>query len=223
MQQIALWADRLRDLSAMGLRFATDIYDQERYRAIQDLAMEMLARATGSSLADLEPLRVPVLSHPTPFVGGDAAVIDGAGCILLVQRADNGRWAMPGGALEVGESPAEGVKREVLEETGVRCQPLALVGLFDSRYCGVVSPHHLYLITFLCRPVDGEAPDQPSHADEVLDVGWFKEDRLPDNLHPGTASRLRLAYRVWRNGEPAFFDRLGLPDHGWKGSDGQPG
>jgi ADP-ribose pyrophosphatase YjhB (NUDIX family) len=47
----------------------------------------------------------------------DAAIFDHSGRILLIQRADNGRWAMPGGAAEVGETPSEAVVREVREET----------------------------------------------------------------------------------------------------------
>jgi len=93
----------------------------------------MLALATGETWEQIEPLRATIFSKPTPVTGGDAAIIDDEGRILLIQRADNGLWAMPGGALEVGETPAEGVVREALEETGVHCQPIALVGVFDSR------------------------------------------------------------------------------------------
>ena len=99
-QQIAAWADKLRDISALGLMFANSSYDRERYQTLQDMAMSMLALATGDRLDQLEPLRAPVFSRPTPFAVGDAAVIDRLGRILLIQRADNAKWAMPGGALE---------------------------------------------------------------------------------------------------------------------------
>ena len=111
-EQIALWADKLRDISAMGLHFSKNVHDEEAFRAVQTIAMEMLALATGESLEHMESLRASVFSRPTPISAGDAAVIDDRGQILLVQRADNGKWAMPGGALEVGETPAEGVVRE---------------------------------------------------------------------------------------------------------------
>jgi hypothetical protein len=55
-QQLTLWADRLRDLSAMGLHFAGNVYDQAHYRAVQDIAMAMLALATGGSVEQMEPL-----------------------------------------------------------------------------------------------------------------------------------------------------------------------
>jgi len=205
-EQIALWADKLRDISAMGLRFSLSLYDEERYRAVQDVALALSALAGGQTMADLEPLRASVFARPTPLVGGDAGIIDDCGRILLIRRADNGRWAMPGGALEVGETPAEGVVREVLEETGVQCQPVALVGVFDSRRSGLVSRHHLYVITFLCRPLDQPAIAPPSHALEALATRWFGEEELPADLHPGTALRIPHVFHTWRQGGSAFFD-----------------
>ena len=205
-KRILLWADKLRDHSASGLTYAETIYDRDRYRAIQDTAMEMAALATGQPLATLEPLREPIFSRPNPLIGGEGAVIDAKGRILLIQRADSRLWAMPGGALEVGETPAEGVTREVLEETGVQAEPLALAGVFDSRFSGVTGSHHLYLFVVLCRPIECAEPHEPSHAEESLDRGWFAEHALPGDLHGGTGARIAEAYRVWRDGGPAYLD-----------------
>jgi ADP-ribose pyrophosphatase YjhB (NUDIX family) len=205
-EKIALWADRLRDISAMGLHFAKNVHDKGAFRAVQTIAMEMLALATGASMEQMEPLRAPVFSRPTPIAAGDAAVIDDRGRILLVKRADNGKWAMPGGALEVGETPAEGVVRETLEETGVRCRAVSLIGVFDSRLCGTTSRHHLYHFTFLCEPLNEGGPQKPSHAFEVLDVDWFPEDSLPKTIDPGHVTRIPQAFRVWHGDPRAFFD-----------------
>jgi ADP-ribose pyrophosphatase YjhB (NUDIX family) len=207
-EQLALWADQLRDLSAMGLRFTKDKYTTERYQNIQNIAMAMLALATGELPEQMEPLRAPIFSRPTPFSVADAAVINDEGRMLLIQRADNSLWAMPGGALEVGETPAAGAAREALEETGVHCQAISLVGIFDSRLCGTLSRHHLYHFVFLCRPTDGRQSGPPSHANEVLDVGWFPEVELPDSIDPGHVTRIPEAFRVWRGDQRAFFDRI---------------
>ncbi len=204
-EQIALWADKLRDISAMGLLFTKNVHDELAFRAVQTIAMEMLARATGEPWEQIEPLRAAVFSRPTPFAVGDAAVIDDEGRILLIQRADNGKWAMPGGALEVGETPAEGVVRETLEETGIHCQVVALVGVFDSRFCGTTSRHHLYQFAFLCKPINKER-EQPSHALEVLDARWFAESALPEDIDPGHQSRIPEAFRVWHGDSRVFFD-----------------
>ena len=206
-EKLICWAEKLRDVSALGLRFAKDVYDREHFKAVQDIAMEMHALATETPLAEMEPLRAPIFSRPTPIAVGDAAVIDDEGCILLIRRADNGQWAMPGGALEVSETPAEGVLREAFEESGVRAEAVALVGVFDSRLCGTVSRHHLYQFVFLCRPTNGHTAETPTHAHETLGAAWFAEDALPGDLDPGHATRIPYAFRVWRGEGGAFFDR----------------
>ncbi len=111
----------------------------------------------------------------------------------MIQRADNGLWAMPGGALEVGETPAEGVAREAWEETGIRCLPITLVGVFDSRRCGMKARHHLYAFLFLCRPL-AEPVENPSHAIEVKQTGWFAEHALPEEIDPGHRTRIPEAF-----------------------------
>jgi ADP-ribose pyrophosphatase YjhB (NUDIX family) len=204
--QLALWAERLRDISAMGLNFSKNFHDQEAYGSVQTIAMEMSAAAAGLSFDEIAPLRSTIFARPTPLAVGDGAVIDGDGRILLIQRADNGKWAMPGGALMVGETPAAGVIREVLEETGVPCRAVGLVGVFDSRLCGTQTGHHLYHFQFLCAPLAERDPDKQSHALEVLDVGWFSAEALPAEIDPGHVTRIPAAYRMW-HGDPApFFD-----------------
>ncbi|MBN1219665.1 MAG: NUDIX hydrolase N-terminal domain-containing protein [Anaerolineae bacterium] len=206
-ETIARWADKLRDISALGLKFSQNIYDLENYRVIQNIALEMFALATGQSPDQIEPLREPILSRPTPFSVGDAAVINNAGEILLIQRADSRKWALPGGAMSVGETPAEGVAREALEETGVRCQPIELVGVYDSRFHRDASPHHLYVFVFLCQLLENET-EEPSHALEILDQGWFAEDNLPAPLELSHIPRIRDAFETWRGNCRAFFDGM---------------
>ena len=193
IEQVALWADQLRAMSAHGLHYVDNAYDAERYQQIMEIALAMVAFASGETMADLEPLRGTV-------------IIDDQERLLLIRRADNGLWAMPGGALEVGETPAEGVVREALEEAGVYSEAVGLVGIFDSRFCGTKSRHHLYQITFLCRPLD-KAPTQPSHAHETLETAWFTEAELPDAIDPGHSRRIPIAFQIVRGERQPFFDR----------------
>lgn len=205
VERIARWADKLRDISAMGSHFAENPYDKENYAVIQEIALGMMALAGGDEIADLEPIRDTVLSRPTPFSVGDGAVIDDNGRLLLIQRADNGLWAMPGGALEVNETPAEGVLREVLEETGVAAEAVTLVGVHDSRLNGTTSRFHLYHFLFLCRPT-GTTAVAPTHPQETLAMGWFAQDELPVDLDPGHATRIPEAFRVWQGDWRPYFD-----------------
>lgn len=68
------------------------------------------------------------------------------GRILLIQRADNGLWATPGGGCDVGESAATTGEREVWEETGYRVKVTNLLGIFDSRHCRSQMGSQLYHI-----------------------------------------------------------------------------
>jgi ADP-ribose pyrophosphatase YjhB (NUDIX family) len=205
-ERIALWADRMRDISALGLRYANNIYDKEHFRAIQDIALEMFALASGEPLEAVEPLRDTLFARPTPLAVGDGAVINERGEILLIRRADNRLWAMPGGGFMVGETPAEGAVREVFEETGVRCEPVALVGVHDSRGLPAAFRQQLYMFLFLCRPLAGGHVATPSHDNETLEMGWFAEEELPADLDPRHVTRIPEAFRVWRGDGRAYFD-----------------
>ena len=98
-EQLAFWSDKLRDMAATGLKYAQNIYDYERYQAIQQIAIKMLALATERPLAELEPLRETIFARMSPLVAGTAAIIDDDGKILLMRRSDNRLWNMPGGIL----------------------------------------------------------------------------------------------------------------------------
>ena len=199
--RLVAWADKLRDISAAGLQYATTIYDRERYAATQQIAMEMVALTTAQPLAQIEALRETLFNRFSPTVAGAAAVIRDDGRILLMRRSDIPRWDMPGGVLEVGETPAEGVVREVLEETGVRCKPIMLVGVYDSRRWDVGPSRHaqqMYKFTFLCVVLNhGEINSPPSHSNETLATGWFAEDDLPAELNEGHRQRIADSFRFW--------------------------
>jgi mutator protein MutT len=108
-----------------------------------------------------------------PCVG---AVIRKDGLILLQQRADDGRWGLPGGAIDPGEAPARAVVREVYEEVGLRVRPVRLLGVFGGfPRCRHVYPNgdevQLLVHLFLCESRGGELRCQPS---EVTDIRYFQ-------------------------------------------------
>nr|VFK47327.1 MAG: ADP-ribose pyrophosphatase YjhB, NUDIX family [Candidatus Kentron sp. TC] len=210
-KQLSLWADKLRNISARGLCYAKNSHDRENYRVLRAIAMEIFALQTGQSVERMEKMHAPLFSRPTPLSCGEGAVIDDKGNMLLMQRPDSGLWILPGGLLEVGETPAEGVAREVLEETGVHCEIIGLVGLFNVDFDVACFPHQIYLSTFLCKRSASAVPDAPLlHPGEVADVGWFAENALPGNLYPQSMLHITEAFRVWRGDKRAFFDGLPL-------------
>ena len=70
----------------------------------------------------------------------NVVVVNDAGEILLIRRTDNGNWAVPGGAIDLGESVAQAAVRETLEESGIECAITGIVGIYSD-------PRHVILYT----------------------------------------------------------------------------
>ena len=94
----------------------------------------------------------------TPLVGVGAVVVE-ENRVLLVRRGQEplkGKWSLPGGMLELGETLEDGVAREVSEETGLSVEPVELIELLDKvhRENGRVRYHYV-IADYLCRVVGG--------------------------------------------------------------------
>ncbi|MFB7915250.1 NUDIX domain-containing protein [Streptomyces sp. NPDC056061] len=124
-----------------------------------------------------------------------AFVQNDAGDILLIQRSDNGRWALPGGGHDVGESISDTVVREVWEETGIRAEVVDMSGIYTD-------PGHVMLyddgearqqfsICFRARPVGGAVRT----SDETTQVRWVSPADLAEfDIHP--TMRLRIEHAM---------------------------
>ncbi|GAA2632603.1 NUDIX hydrolase [Paractinoplanes durhamensis] len=109
--------------------------------------------------------------------GATAVVFDGGGRVLLLRRGDNGQWSLPAGMVDPGEQPSDAALREVLEETGIVAEILAVAGVATHPVVYPNGDRCEYLnIWFRCRAVGGVLA---ADGDESLDVGWFALDALP--------------------------------------------
>lgn len=115
--------------------------------------------------------------------GADALILDDEGRVLLVRRADDGLWAMPGGWVEPGETPELAVVRETLEETGLVVSARRL--LHTARRAGSV--HHIYD----CVVLGGEL--RPSH--ESTEVA-FRSHGAVEEWHADHRLRIQAAIEV---------------------------
>lgn len=131
----------------------------------------------------------PLANRVVP--AASAVVVNTVGQVLLHRRTDNGLWSIPGGAMEPGESIAETVVREVLEETGVDVEPQAIVGIYsDPRHVVEYSDGEVrqqFSVCIACIPIGGEL--RPNA--ESLDVRYFAPDALSAvEMHPSIRRRL---------------------------------
>jgi 8-oxo-dGTP pyrophosphatase MutT (NUDIX family) len=149
--------------------------------------------STGKPLAKL-----PKVIRP----GTCAAVFNERGEVLLQKRSDNGFWSMPGGAIDPGESAAQGALREVWEETGLQVRIVRLVGVYSdprnymiTQYPGGDIVHNVSLC-FVCERISGTL--QISH--ESTDIGYFPVEALPEPMMP--SHRIRLQDVLAQQREP---------------------
>jgi len=186
----------LRRVAEAGLAYSDNPYDRERYTQLTRLAAEIAEAGLGASADVIEEILKAERGYPTPKVDV-RAVVPRDGKILLVKEAADGRWALPGGWADVGETPAECTAREVLEEAGYVVKPAKLLALFDkSKHEHPREFWWIYKAFFLCHLVGG-AP-QPSH--ETLEVGFFAEGEIPPlSLHRTTEGQLRRMFEHLRN------------------------
>ncbi|MCI3276235.1 NUDIX hydrolase [Streptomyces cylindrosporus] len=124
-----------------------------------------------------------------------ALVRNDTGHILMIRRSDNGRWALPGGGHDVGESISDTVVREVGEETGIHVEVTGLSGIYTDpghvmRYDdGEVRQQ--FSLCFRARPTGGELRTSA----ETPQVAWVAPADLPTlDIHP--TMRLRIDHAL---------------------------
>lgn len=130
-------------------------------------------------------LRKELGSRPLIMAGAGVIIINEKDEILLGRRTDNGWWDYPAGSMELGESFEECARREVLEETGLKCGKLEfLMDLSGSdSFYEYPNGDQVYLagILYICRDYTGELKVQE---EEVFEQDFFQIDHLPEGTVP---------------------------------------
>jgi ADP-ribose pyrophosphatase YjhB (NUDIX family) len=124
-----------------------------------------------------------VTDLPRHSVSVAGVVFDQHDRVLAIRRRDNGQWQPPGGVLELGETFEEGVRREVLEETGVHIQVERLTGVYKHMKMGVVA------LVFRCVHTGGA----PRASDESYEARWLALPVALRSMPPTFAVRVEDA------------------------------
>ncbi|MFI1470603.1 NUDIX hydrolase [Streptomyces wuyuanensis] len=119
-------------------------------------------------------------STPLHSVSVAGAVMREDGRLLAIRRADNGTWELPGGVLELTETPEDGVAREVWEETGIHVEVDQLSGVYKNTTRGIVA------LVFRCKPSAGTERT----SDESTAVAWLTPEEVAERMSEVYAVRL---------------------------------
>ena len=152
------------------------------------------------------PLAPPVLKagrefpdYPRVGVGG---VVVNNGRVLLIRRGQQplkGRWSLPGGLVEVGETLIEALRRELKEETGLDVEPVQILGIFERILLGRRSSlgrrrvrYHYVLVDYVCRLRRSRRPPKLRPATDVTAACWVRPEQLRDYQVTAQARKVML-------------------------------
>ncbi|MBB3662476.1 MULTISPECIES: NUDIX hydrolase [Prauserella salsuginis group] len=138
----------------------------------------------------------PDAPAPNRIVPAVTAVVrNAAGELLLIERTDNGLWALPGGAQDLGESVPDAVRREVAEETGITVDVTAISGIYsDPKHVIAYDDGEVrqeFSLCFHARPTGGSLRASA----ESRRVHWVSPDEI-DRLPMDRAMRLRVDHGI---------------------------
>ena len=168
------WAREIFSLSQSGITYSGNQYDIERYKRLQEITAEIIASQSEISKQSALNSFSMQAGYITPKVDVRGAVVRD-GKILLIQERADGKWAMPGGWADLGNSPASVAEREVWEESGFRVKAEKIVAVIDANRIEPMEFYHAYKIIFLCKLLEGE----PRTSYETLAVDFFDLNHLP--------------------------------------------
>jgi ADP-ribose pyrophosphatase YjhB (NUDIX family) len=196
------WSREIYSLAQAGLTYSTNEFDLDRYRRLQGISAEIIASQSDLEKAEVLESFSMQSGYATPKVDVRAAVIRD-GRILLVQERADGRWSMPGGWADLGDSPSANVMREVWEESGFKVRVKKVIAVYDGNRIQPMEFYHSYKLVFLCKIIGGEA--RISY--ETLAVDFFESANLPELSFLRTSERMieeAFAQLIDENRKTAF-------------------
>src|SRR4051794_23964046 len=154
----------------------------------------------GKRIDYLDDPGAPEATSLVPSV--NVGVLNESGELLLIRRTDNENWAMPGGAMDIGETIAAAGVRETREETGIDCEIVRLVGVYTNprhvmEYTSNGEVRQECSLVFAARPTGGKETTSA----ESSEVRWVQSDEL-QRLPMHASMRQRVEHVVEGRDEP---------------------
>lgn len=127
------WSQRLQAIAQNGLTYSDNPYDVERYKQMRTIASEVMSSYSDLEATYLQDLFAKEQGYATPKIDARGAVFED-NRILLVKEREDGCWTLPGGWVDVGDTPSGAVEREIYEESGYEAQATKLIAVYDRNH-----------------------------------------------------------------------------------------
>jgi len=195
---------QIQALSEIGIHYAHNEFDHERYREISGICFSLI-----SDITDLpvEKIRISMMEsdgYKTPKVDVRAVVFNDQDEILMVKERIDDCWSLPGGWADIGYTPSEVAVKETREEAGALVDPQRILAILDKRcHDHPLDIFYIYKIFLECRFIGWVEKD----CKETSETGFFGLNNLPSlSLPRNTLSQLELMFdfRSGKRTQPVF-------------------
>ena len=189
------WAMELQSLAQAGLTYGKDLYDRERYERIREISAEIMAYQTDMPIQKVKGLFCNETGYQTPKLDTRAAIFQN-GNILLVKE-NNGKWALPGGWVDVNVSVKENTIKEVKEEAGLDVTADKVIAIQDrSKHNLPVYAYGVCKIFVLCTIIGGAFKKNI----ETTGFAYFSENELPElATEKNNAEQIKMCFDAYRD------------------------
>jgi ADP-ribose pyrophosphatase YjhB (NUDIX family) len=169
-----------------------------------EIAAEMISENSGIEYLPLARAFRSQIGYATPKIDVRAAVFADQQLLMVRERIDGG-WTLPGGWVDVGDTPSRAAERETWEEAGFHVKAFKVIGVYDANRRNPIEVFHAFKIVFQCNILDGA----PRPSNETSEVRFFAQSEIP-TVFSGertTARHIADIFASLRNPDsPTVFD-----------------
>ncbi|WP_106495577.1 NUDIX hydrolase [Lentibacillus sp. Marseille-P4043] len=198
------WAKQIQSLSQSGLAFSNNKFDIERYEALRQISIEIIAKYTDLELEKVTNLFANETGYQTPKVDVRGVVFKDNKILMVKEKIDD-RWSLPGGFCDIGFSASENAVKEIKEESGYDVKARKLLTVLDmNKHPRPPQAYHYYKIFIQCEIIGGNA----TTGVETKGISFFPEQDLPGlSTSRDTESQINLLFDFLRDPDKAaVFD-----------------
>ncbi len=187
--------DEIRAIAQNGLYYTKDNYDRERYEKLMNIATKEYSDICGINEASIKKIFEKELGYITPKVGVNGIIFFNDK-ILLEKRSDDNKWGIPGGWVEVGESPQESLVREIKEETNLDVKVGNIIDVYSRCPGDFGFPYSSCHLVFYCEVLNGEL----KKSFESKEVGFYNYKELTNwhMEHFSIVERVAKQVKLWK-------------------------